>query len=52
MVNKRDTKGGRDRCPIPSDRNIREKEHKKLELYQGPKEELEMCWEQRHQWYL
>ena len=29
---------------IPSDCNIRKKEHKKLKKYQGPKEELKKMW--------
>ncbi len=32
---------------IPSDSNIRKKEHEKLEKYQGLKEELEKMWKVR-----
>lgn len=32
---------------IPSDTNIRKKEDKKLEKYQGPKEELKKIWKMK-----
>ena len=44
MVDKQDKKSVVVDVVIPSDSNIRKKEHEKLEKYQGPKEELERMW--------
>ena len=44
LVNIQDKKGLVVNVTIPGDRNIRKKEHEKLEKYQGLKEELERMW--------